>query len=88
MPYKYRHQQFLQFIFPRSPYLSVAAGGGYGIWPVPQQINTIAFHYHYLDRGLQVEDYTTGSVTMTASSGTVTGLGTTFTADMVGLYFR
>jgi len=40
------------------------------------------------DRNLTVADYTTGTVTVTQNSATITGSGTTFTANMVGRWFQ
>lgn len=54
------------------------------IWPVPQAAYSGKIYYHFRDRNLTVADYTTGTVTMTNASATVTGSGTTFTAAMVG----
>lgn len=76
-----------QFIFPRSPYLSAAGGGGYGIWPIPQQTNTITFYYHFRDRGLSIDDYLGGTVQVTNASGAVVGTSTSFTSAMVGRSF-
>lgn len=67
-----------QFIFPRRD--------DFGIWPTPQGVYTITFSYHLRDRNLLVDDYTTGTVTVTNASTTVTGTGT-FTAGMVGRWF-
>jgi hypothetical protein len=68
-----------QFIFPRK--------SDFGIWPIPQDVYTINFYGFMRDRNLLVDDYTSGSVTVTAGSATVTGLGTTFTTAMVGRWF-
>ena len=65
-----------QFIFPRKY--------DYGIWPIPQGTYPITFYGFQRDRDLTIEDYTTGTVTMTAASTTVTGSSTTFIPDMVG----
>lgn len=77
-----------QFIFPRSPYLSAENGGGYGIWPIPQDEYTITFYKHYRNRDLNIADYDTGTISVTADDGTVTGSGTTFTAAMVGRFLQ
>jgi hypothetical protein len=68
-----------QFIYPRRD--------DFGIWPIPQAVYTITFNYHLRDRNLTVEDYTTGSVTATNASTTITGSGTAFTAAMAGRWF-
>src|SRR3990167_1189098 len=69
-----------QFVFPRRD--------DFGIWPTPQAVYTITFDYHLRDRNLTVADYTTGTVTVTEDSATVTGSSTTFTANMVGRWFQ
>lgn len=76
-----------QFFLPRSPQITRTGGGGFGIWPIPQDVYTITFNYHYRDRNLTIEDYTAGSVNLTSASTTVTGVGTTFTPAMVGRWF-
>ncbi len=57
------------------------------IWPVPQAVYTGTIYYHFRDRNLSVNDYSTGTVTVTKGSNIVTGSGTTFTAAMVGRWF-
>lgn len=69
-----------QFVFPRRD--------DFGIWPIPQDAYTITLNYHIRDRNLAVEDYTTGTVTVTNASTTLTGDSTTFTAGMVGRWFE
>lgn len=68
-----------QFIFPRK--------NDFGIWPIPQDVYTITFQRFYRDRNLLVDDYSTGTVSLTNGSTTVTGSGTAFTAAMVGRWF-
>lgn len=68
-----------QFIFPRRD--------DYGIWPIPQGAYPITFNYHTRDRDLTVADYTTGTVSLTNGSATLTGSGTTFTTAMIGRWF-
>ena len=78
-----------QFIFPRSPYLTKEQGGGFGIWPIPQQENDITFNKHYRDRDLSIADYTTGTVSVTSDDSEIVGAGgATFTAAMVGRWFQ
>lgn len=67
------------FIFPRRD--------DFGIWPTPQGVYTITFYPHIRDRSLTADDYTTGTVSVTNSSQTVTGSGTTWTNAMVGRWF-
>lgn len=69
-----------QFIFPRQV--------DFGIYPKPNDIYTLTFNYNYRDRNLSVDDYSTGSITATNGSQTITGLGTTFTNAMVGRWFQ
>lgn len=54
------------------------------IWPIPQTTYTGKIYYHFRDRNLSVEDYTTGTITLTNDSSSVTISGGTFTAAMVG----
>lgn len=68
-----------QFIFPRRD--------DFGIWPTPQAVYTINFNYHLRDRNMNIADYTTGTVTATNNSQTITGSGTTWTEAMVGRWF-
>lgn len=67
-----------QFIFPRRD--------DFGIWPIPQAVYTMTFNRHIRLRNLSNEDYSTGTVTMTNGSTTVTGSGTTFTKTMEGRF--
>jgi len=70
-----------QYIFPMRDHFE--------LWPIPQAAgNTITLVASMLDRDMTAEDYTTGSVTVTNNSATVTGAGTTFTAAMVGRWFQ
>lgn len=68
-----------QFIFPRRD--------DFQIWPIPQDEYTLTFNYHLRDRDLSVEDYTTGTVTVTNNSQTVTGSGTSWNNSMIGSWF-
>lgn len=68
-----------QFYFPRQY--------DFGIWPIPTDAYTGAFQRYYRDRNLLVADYTTGAVSLTLNSATLTGSGTTFTPGMVGRWF-
>lgn len=68
-----------QFFFPRRD--------DFGIWPIPQDAYTITLNRLIRDRNLTVADYTTGDVTVTNDSQTVTGNGTAFTSAMVGRWF-
>jgi hypothetical protein len=50
--------------------------------------NTITFNYKIGFKDLSNADYTTGTISLTNGSATVTGSGTTFTAAMVGRYLQ
>lgn len=69
-----------QFVFPRQY--------DYGIWPIPQDAYTITINSFTRDRSLSIEDYTDGTVALTAGDETVTGTSTTFTPAMVGRWFK
>lgn len=69
-----------QFIFPRRD--------DFGIWPIPQDAYTVTVNYHYRDHSLLVDDYTTGTVSLTNAAATLTGSGSTFTAGMVGRWLQ
>lgn len=61
----------------------------FGIWPTPGSSgNTITLYYNRIFKDMTSTDYTTGTVTVTASSATVTGTGTTWTVSMIGRYFQ
>lgn len=69
-----------RFYFPRRD--------DFGIWPIPTDAHTITFTYTYKLRDLINDDYTTGTITATQNSQTITGSGTTFTAGMVNRWFK
>ncbi len=59
------------------------------LYPTPSSSgNTITLVYEAIDRDLSQAKYTTGTISVTNGSATVTGSGTTFTASMVGRYFQ
>lgn len=69
-----------QFYFPRSM--------DFGVWPTPQAVYSGNMSYRYRDRNLSVDDYTTGTMTMTLNDSTLlAGGGATFTPAMVGRWF-
>lgn len=57
------------------------------IWPIPQATYQGTVYYHYRDRNLSIEDYLTGTVSLTQNSALITGSGTLFTTAMVGRWF-
>ncbi len=58
-------------------------------WPTPSTSDyDIVLTYKQRITDLDTADYTTGTITITAASSTITGAGTTFTADMVGRYIK
>lgn len=60
-----------------------------GIWPIPSSAgNTITLVYEGMEQDMSQTAYTTGTVSVTLGSATVTGVGTTFSANMVGRYFQ
>lgn len=64
-------------------------GSTMGLYPTPSSNgNTINYNYKRAIVDLDTEDYTTGTVAVTAGSTVVTGTATTFTAAMVGRYLK
>lgn len=60
----------------------------FGIWPIPQGVYTGTLNHSNRDRSLTNTDYTTGTITATNNSQTITGAGTTFTAGMIGRWLQ
>ncbi len=53
-----------------------------GFWPIPStSSNTITYNYKRRPTSLSLADYTTGTVTATSASPTITGAGTGFVAN-------
>lgn len=69
-----------QFILPRRD--------DFGIYPIPQTAYTITFNYHYRDRGLTIDDYTSGTAEVTNGSTAVTITNGTMVNDMAGRFFE
>jgi hypothetical protein len=65
-----------QFVFNRRD--------DFGLWPTPQDAYTLTLNAFMRDRNLLVADYSSGTISLTAGSATVTGASTTFTPAMVG----
>lgn len=81
-------QQTQSFTSTIPQYYFIDVGKIY-FYPTPSaNNNTITFSYKIIVRDLQNADYTTGTVTLTNGSASVTGAGTTFTAGMVGRYLK
>jgi hypothetical protein len=61
-----------------------------GVWPIPSEdiSDGLEVYFEARDKELSVEDYTTGTVTVTAGSTTLTHSATGFTAAMVGRAFK
>jgi len=58
------------------------------LWPTPQTAGeTITIIASLLDRDMTIEDFTTGTVTVTNNDATITHSATGFTAAMVGRWF-
>ncbi len=60
----------------------------FGVWPIPRTLYNANCYYHYRDRNLLVDDYISGSITLTQNSNKVTGSSTTFTPAMVGRWLE
>lgn len=61
----------------------------FGIWPIPQTAYTITLTYNYVPIDMSQDDYTTGTVTCTHDSVTVTGAGATFATTWIpGAWFK
>ena len=60
----------------------------FGLWPIPDAVYTINFASHLRDRNLTIGDVTTTTVTVTNNDATVTHVGTSFVAGMVGRWFK
>jgi len=58
------------------------------LFPYPDSARTVDFIYQRRPRDVTLDSYTTGTVSVSASSTTITGSGTTFTAPMVGSVIR
>ena len=70
-----------QFIYPRSR--------DFGIYPTPQNsTDTIELEFALQVRDMSNADYTTGTITATSNSTTVTGAATTFAAWMAGNWIK
>lgn len=70
-----------QYIFPKRDHFE--------LWPIPAAAgDTITLISNMQDRLMSVEDYTTGTVTVTNNDATVTHSATGFTAAMVGRWFK
>lgn len=64
--------------------------GKMNLFPIPASALTDGMTINYRKKvvDLSVADYTTGTVSITTATSTVTGSGTTFTAAMVGRYIK
>lgn len=70
-----------QFIFPRRD--------DFGLWPIPAAAgDTITFLASMVDRDMTIEDYTTGTVTVTENDETIAGADTVWTAAFTGRWFK
>lgn len=65
-------------------YYFVKGNDQFGIYPALSGVFTGTLTYEHSMRDMAADDYTTGTVTMTGGSIAVTGLGTIFSANMVG----
>ena len=70
-----------QFVYPRAR--------DFGLYPTPQDSDdTIELEFNLFVKDMSNADYTTGTVTVTTNSATVTGSGTTFASWMAGAWFK
>jgi len=67
-------------------YFFIRGNDEFGIYPIPatSTANAGTLKFERKMRDMSAADYTTGTITVTNDSATVTGSGTTFTAQMVG----
>ena len=73
------------------PELYHIVGDQLEIFPIPSSAGTADYgKFYYIKRikDMSADDYTTGTVTFTNASTTLTGSGTTFTAGMVGRWIK
>jgi len=54
------------------------------VWPIPQATYTGVIYYHFRDRNLSVDDFSTGTITVTNGSAIVENADAVFTSSMVG----
>lgn len=59
----------------------------FGLYPKPQAAYTMTLNGNYNPVNMTADDYSTGTVTVTINDATITGLGTTFTSNMVDRWF-
>lgn len=69
-----------QFIFPRRD--------DFGLYPIPGGAYTLNFNANIRDRTLSIADYATGTISIANNSVEVVGVGTIFTAAMVGRWLE
>lgn len=65
-------------------YYYIKGSDQFGIWPTPSAINTATLTFESNMRDMTADDYSTGTIAVTAASAAVVGTGTVFTAAMVG----
>lgn len=73
-----------------TPYFTYVENQKFYIQPIPSSSgNTIKLRGRLRVADLNIEDYTTGTIVSVANAGTdIVGSGTSWTADMVGMYIR
>lgn len=70
-----------QYIFPRQR--------DFGIYPIPQTTgDTITLVPNLQAAEMTADDYAIGTITLTTDNIEIVGVGTTFTADMAGRWFK
>jgi len=65
-----------KFIFPRQ--------ADFGVYPTPKSTYSVTLNGFYEPIPMTQDDYTTGTISISQNTRTVTGVGTVFTASMVG----
>ena len=60
----------------------------FGVWPIPQDAYTMTMSFIPRFRDMSIDDFTTGTVTVTNGDATLTHSATGFTAAMVGRWFK
>ncbi len=75
------YQDFPSFFF--------VYNGQVGIFPIPaSSSNTLTMNYKTRIRDLSIADYTTGTVSVTTNTATITGSGTAWYSDMAGRWIK
>lgn len=84
--YQWRQQNIVPFTSTYAIYYFVVGNDQIGLWPIPSQTvsSGLRFIYQPQDVDMTQDDYTTGTITVVNGSTAVTGVGTTWTTNMIG----